>query len=114
MITTTDIARVCHEANREYCARLGDLSQLQWSDAPLWQQESAIKGVLAIREGLVNRPEQAHESWSKEKVEAGWVWGPVKDPEKKTHPCLVPFSRLPVEQQAKDLLFFAVASALLG
>lgn len=42
----------------------------------------------------------------------GWEYGPVKDPEAKEHPCLVPFSDLPREQQAKDFLFRAVVRAL--
>lgn len=109
-----NIAAVCHEANRAYCATLGDLSQPAWADAPDWQRESAIKGVLGIRRGEITRPEQSHESWSAQKVAAGWVYGEVKDAEAKTHPCLVPYAALPPEQQAKDALFFATARALLG
>jgi len=42
-------------------------------------------------------PEKSHESWMKVKEIDGWKWGPVKDPEKKEHPCMVPFSELPKE-----------------
>ena len=28
----------------------------------------------------------------KQKTDEGWVWGPFKDAEKKTHPCMVPFA----------------------
>jgi hypothetical protein len=49
-----------------------------------------------------------HESWLREKVADGWVYGPTKDPARKQHPCLVPFAELPREQQAKDYLFRAV------
>ena len=54
----------------------------------------------------------SHESWMREKLEAGWIYGPVKDPDVKQHPCLVPFDELPVEQQMKDVLFIAVVRAL--
>ena len=47
-----------------------------------------------------------------QKVADGWTHGEVKDVEAKTHPCLVPFSALPVEQQAKDFIFRAVVHAL--
>lgn len=40
-----EIARVCHEVNRAYCAALGDLSQPPWADAPEWQRKSALNGV---------------------------------------------------------------------
>lgn len=108
------IAQVAHEANRVYCVTLGDNSQPAWHDAPDWQQVSAIKGVLAIIEGRVTAPEHSHISWAAEKQRDGWKYGAVKDPDKKEHPCLVPFEELPVEQQLKDYLFFAVVTALIG
>jgi hypothetical protein len=36
----------------------------------------------------------------------------VKDPEKKEHPCFVPYESLPAEQQAKDHLFKGIVAAL--
>ena len=109
-----DIARVAHEANRAFCETLGDKSQVAFDDAPEWQRQSAMNGVQAIVDGRVQQPRDSHESWSKEKIEQGWKYGPVKDPEAKTHPCLVPFTQLPPEQQAKDHLFLAVVMALLA
>ena len=41
----TQIAIICHEANRAYCKTLGDDSQLPWADAPQWQRDSIIAGV---------------------------------------------------------------------
>lgn len=108
------IASVCHEANRAYCASLGDHSQPSWDDAPALQKESAFNGVLKIASHEITRPEQQHESWSAQKLAEGWVYGPVKDAEAKTHHCLVPFKDLPPEQQTKDVLFFSIARALLG
>lgn len=112
--TLVAIASVCHEANRAYCATIGDHSQPAWKDAPAWQAESAFKGVEAIAEGRITAPEQSHESWSAEKIADGWVYGPHKDAEKKEHPCLVPFEALSHEQQTKDHLFFAIATTLLA
>jgi hypothetical protein len=45
-------------------------------------------------------------------IKDGWVYGEVKDAEKKTHPCLVPFDQLPLFQQKKDKLFCAIVDAL--
>ena len=56
-------------------------------------------------------PSDSHTNWSNEKFAAGWVYGDVKDAEKKTHPCLVPYSELPEEQKVKDAIFQSVASA---
>lgn len=105
------IARVCHEVNRAYCEALGDMSQPTWEDAPDWQRSSARMGVDLHLSGDFG-PEAGHISWSRQKVEDGWRYGPVKDPAARTHPCLVPFNELPREQQAKDFIFRAVVHAL--
>jgi len=105
------IARVCHEVNRAYCESLGDMSQPSWEDAPQWQKDSAMLGVKLHTENNVG-PEASHESWMAQKVAEGWVYGPTKDPEAKTHHCIVPFDMLPREQQAKDFIFRAVVHAL--
>lgn len=105
------IARVCHEVNRAYCQALGDHSQPAWEDAPAWQRESARMGVDLHSSGDFG-PEASHISWMREKLATGWVYGPVKDPEAKQHPCIVPFDQLPTDQQAKDFIFRAVVHAL--
>lgn len=47
-----------------------------------------------------------------ERLKDGWVFGNVKNPEAKTHPCLVPYTQLPPDQQAKDLLYIQVVRAV--
>lgn len=106
------IARVCHEINRAYCLALGDASQLSWEDAPQWQKESALLGVDLHLNNPDAGPEASHESWMRQKIADGWVYGGEKDAAAKMHPCLVPFAQLPKEQQAKDFLFRAVVHAL--
>lgn len=106
------IAMVCHEVNRAYCAALGDHSQPAWKDAPEWQQDSAKAGVTAILNNPETTPEQSHEGWLEQKRADGWGFGPVKDAEKKEHPCFVPYAELPAAQRTKDYLFGAVVRAL--
>lgn len=108
-----DIAKACHEANRVLCEAHGDMSQVLWEEAEDWQKESAIKGVEFVIANPDAPDSAQHDSWCQDKFEAGWVYGPVKDPEAKTHPCLVPFDQLPLEQQAKDTLFRSVCTALI-
>ena len=57
-------------------------------------------------------PSTSHDMWMKEKVDAGWVYGEIKDPEKKTHPCIVPYDKLPVGQQSKDYIFREIVHCL--
>lgn len=106
------IARVAHEANRAYCQSIGDFSQPIWAEAPDWQRTSAINGVKFHLDNPLANPIDSHDNWSREKVVDGWIYGPVKDPAKKEHPCLVPYHELPVAQRRKDALFIAVVRAL--
>ncbi len=110
-MTETQMIEQCaiaaHEVNRAYCAALGDDSQVAWEDAPEWQKDSARNGVR----GALNpdqKPEDSHEGWMSQKAAEGWVYGEVKDPEAKTHPCMVPYDQLPEGQRAKDSIFLSV------
>jgi hypothetical protein len=111
-MNTTEIAAVCHEANRMLCLSLGDTSQPTWFNAPDWQRTSAQNGVEFHLAHPDATAAASHEQWLDEKERTGWRYGPVKDPEAKTHPCFVPFAELPVEQQRKDYLFRAIVHAL--
>lgn len=111
-LTIMYIAKTCHEANKIWCEANEDSSQKHWGEAEQWQRDSAIKGV----EFRIQNPNAGHDaqhnSWMKEKTDAGWVYGEVKDAEAKTHPCIVPFDQLPEFQRKKDSLFCAIVDAL--
>ena len=100
------IARITHEANRAYCASIGDSSQPPWESAPEWQRASALKGVAfhldGHARGMLPSPSASHDAWLAEKRLDGWTYGPLKDPVKKEHPCYVPYDELPLEQRLKD------------
>lgn len=108
------IARVCHEANRAYCESIGDLSQKPWNEADGWQRDSAIKGVEYALANPDAPPSTQHDAWLADKQKAGWVYGPVKDPETKQHPCIVPYDELPIEQKVKDYLFKAIVHSFVA
>jgi len=106
------IAKVCHEANKALCEGIGDASQVPWEEAPQWQKDSAIDGVRFNLRHPGAPASASHDNWLKDKKAAGWKYGEVKDPEKKEHPCFVPYKELPKEQQAKDHLFKSIVAAL--
>jgi hypothetical protein len=106
------IARVCHEANRALCIEQEDYSQKDWDNSSNELKISAINGVKYHIDNPEASPAASHENWMRLKVVNGWVWGKTKSEVLKTHPCLVPFEKLPVEQQAKDHLFSSIVRAL--
>lgn len=111
-MTKEQIAEVCHEANRTYCRLIGDDSQLAWDQAPQWQRNSAIRGVEFALTNPHAPPSAQHEAWFKDKQADGWKYGPVKNPDIKEHPCMVPYTDLPLEQRQKDYLFRAIVRGL--
>ena len=108
-----NIAKICHEANRAYCQTIGDNSQPTWEDAPQWQRDSAISGVRFHIDNPGVGGSVSHENWLAEKTRDGWKFGPVKDPDKKEHPCCVPYEDLPLEQRRKDDIFIGVIRGYL-
>jgi hypothetical protein len=107
------IAKICHQANKALCEQLGDQSQKDWNLAEDWQRESAFKGV-EFRIANPSAPNSAqHDAWMADKKKDGWVYGPVKDAEAKTHPCMVPYEELSEGDKAKDALFSGIVKALI-
>jgi hypothetical protein len=106
------IAAVCHEASRDWSYVNGDQLQQGWTTAPQWQIDSVIDGVEHALANPDAKPEDSHNNWLAHKIADGWVYGEVKDPEAKTHPCIVPYDQLPEWQQKKDKLFLAIVRAL--
>lgn len=106
-----DIAKVCHEVNKKYCESIGDFSQKSWEESPDWQKTSAINGVKFHLEGS-HTPEDIHNSWMDEKLKDGWKYGIEKNPDKKEHPCMVPYEQLPLDQRIKDYLFSQIVESL--
>jgi hypothetical protein len=68
------------------------------------QLDSLINGVKYALDNPNMTPEQNHKNWMKCKIEQGWVYGEVKDFEKKTHPDIVPFDELPKVEKDKDIM----------
>lgn len=107
------IARVSHEINAAYCRAIGDYSQVSWDEAPLWQQDSARNGVLFHLDNPDASLSASHDSWYAEKEADGWIYGDVKDPDLKEHPCMLAYEELPAEQRAKDYLFKQTVQSLM-
>lgn len=106
------MARMCHQANKAWCEANGDTTQKNWDEAEEWQRESAIKGVQYRLDNPNAGEDSQHNAWMNDKIADGWVYGEVKDAEKKTHPCIVPFEQLPEFQKKKDIIFCAMVDAL--
>ena len=108
-----DVAHVAHEVIRAYDLAFNNDANPPWQLAPEWQRDSAMRGVRAVLMSDLS-PEQLHERWLADKITGGWRYGPVKDENEKTHPCLLPYDQLPQWQRVKDYLFRAVVMGMRG
>ena|SRR5215831_2237653 len=46
----------------------------------------------------------AHDNWAKARFAEGWCYGTFRDDTAKTHPCLIPYERLPESEKHYDRL----------
>lgn len=53
-------------------------------------------------------PATLHDDWVRAYVKMGWQYGKVRDPEKKTHPDMVPYTALGQLERDKDAVFVAL------
>ena len=53
-----------------------------------------VKWVDFTKMVLYPIAKEIHDDWCREKLQNGWVWGPITDKEKKIHRDLVPFKTL--------------------
>lgn len=111
-MTVEQIARVCHEAVRAYARSAGDHSIRSWRNSHAQIKESAIIGVQNVIANPNTTAKESHDLWVRVKKSQGWVYGPEKDAEEKTHPCIVPYAELSAFQRKKDDLFIAIVKAL--
>lgn len=109
-LTETDVAQICHEANRALQIVQADPTNPPsdpWDVTSAEIQASAASGVH-IRLTTGATPEQMHQSWCDLKLATGWTYGSVKNEALREHPCLLPYDQLPPGQQLKDALFSAI------
>ncbi len=112
-VTAEDIARVTHAAQRELQIVQGDpVPSPPWDEAPDYQAREAVAGVADVLRDPDLTAEQSHQRWADRMRADGWTYDEVKDPDRKTHPALLPFRDLPAGQQQKDRLFVAIVAAL--
>lgn len=43
-----------------------------------------------------------HEVWAQTRISQGWSYGPERNDELKTHPCLISYEELPEEEREYD------------
>ncbi len=57
------------------------------------------KGLAELIELLARN---THDNWAQKRLEEGWKYGPERNEQKREHPCLVPYEKLPESEKDYD------------
>jgi len=107
-----EIARICFEANKQYCKENKLFYVLDtWDELPSNIKESIVDGVQKVKANPKVTAKEMHDNWLKYKKADGWKFGKTNDAVNKTHPNMVPFEKLSKEEQFKDKLFIKTVKA---
>lgn len=72
----------------------------------MYKPEPIDTSDVILPEKLLELTEQiaknVHEVWAKSRIDEGWVYGPNRDNQAKTTPCLVPYEELPESEKDYD------------
>ncbi|XP_064176624.1 ryanodine receptor 2 isoform X5 [Anguilla rostrata] len=90
-----------HGGTRDLLGPTVTLTQAAFTPTPVDTSQIVLPPHLErIREKLA---ENIHELWVMNKIELGWTYGTVRDDNKRQHPCLVEFSKLPEQERSYNL-----------
>ena len=113
-VRVLNIAVECHKANNELLVANGQEPQPEWKDLSQDQKWVGIKSVERIMSNPKITSEDIHIEWMNNKKKQGWVYGEVKDEDKKTHPCLVDYKDLSDLDKMKDSIFIDTVLKYMG
>lgn len=104
--TTEQIAKTVHAANN-VLKKMNKEKEEAWEDM---SDDRKIRMMDAIDLVLTQdtTPKQMHDVWLKNMKEMGYKYGTKIDHDKKLHPCLVSYAKLPAIQKSKDDMFRAI------
>lgn len=98
----TQIAEALHRLTA-LVPRMDGSQPLPWDQLTEEQRQSSIQVVHDLMcSDVIYTAEQLHDVWQKKAHELGWTYGPVYDLDRKEHPSMLPFDRLPDSEVFKD------------
>ena len=106
------VAELAHEIIRALAHETDGTVMPPWSEAPEWMQKSSLEMVTAMYKDPSLPASHFHDVWMKQRTDAGWKWGPVRNEETKENPAMVPYTDLPPHQRAKDAALKAMVATI--
>lgn len=110
-MTTIRIAQLLHKLMVYQALYVEDRPMRLWEDLDPKDQAMYMDAVAWIQMESVT-PDMIHDFWIKRMEAQGWIYGVIKDPVHKTHPCMCPYEQLTEYEKAKDVQFLALSRML--
>ena len=111
LVEWEDLPEEYREANRAQAADIvAKMSSIGWRVVPAEQGER-----FELTEAQLDRLARAeHERWMRQRLSAGWSYGPVRDDAARLHPLLIPYDDLPADERQQDIDAVLEIPALLA
>ena len=74
---------------------------MDYKPVPIDTSDIVLNDDLLSLSDLIAK--NVHDVWALGRLKEGWTYGPVKDSNKKTTPCMVPYEELSDEEKAYDI-----------
>lgn len=100
-----ELARVSHEIVRGYREAIGDGTCPPWVQTTKDERMAAAQQVVTVLKFPALTAAELHSGFVDTMRDRGWTFGEVMDEEKKTHPLLVDYDQLPLQNRIEDALF---------
>lgn len=90
------------------------LGEAQYPES-LFTEEQRQRRIAALKQCALEATDDVtrHDAWMQMHRDGGWVYGETFDPEKKTHPNMLPWAQLPPSTRSKARIFSIVAKTAL-
>lgn len=101
-----EVAKECHIANNALMVSNGEIENpVDWNELDTHTKNINLASVLKIYDYPNLTAEDIHDEWMLNKIDDGWVYGEVKDVERKTHPLICDFDSMNDIDKMKDQIF---------
>jgi ryanodine receptor 2 len=84
----------------DHYSRLTHSESMSYDPRPL--ESDGVTIPPTIRALIERLAKNAHDTWARQRLDAGWRWGPQRDDARRLHPCLVPYEQLSEEDKELD------------
>ena len=104
-IKISEVAKIAYQANKAYSEIFDTRIRRDWTKLDQSERDFYIKGALFHLNNPDANESDSHNAWVKDMILKGWSYDKYYNPAKKTHPCIINFNKLTLEQQFKDYMF---------